>query len=212
MQKQRIKEWYEKKDILKIYPIGITTYKKRIRRLNTPELIQYTRFIRRELPGSNLKHIQVREIHFSILDELFGKIRTPSLKNIHKIISWVNNQKWNWIGNIVPSKTYPIELKRKMEFLFSHLKKTLKNNSGLTLFYSIEKNTQDDYFHSHFLISETDCQIEKETILKQLELIAEENNAKEKRIYLKEYDFKNFGKSGADYSVKELNYGFDVLK
>ena len=212
MQKQRIKEWYEKKDILNIYPFGITTYKKRIRRLNTPELNHYTRFIIRELPGSNLKQIKVREIHFTILDELFGNIRTPSQKNTKKVITWANNTKWDWIGNVVPSKAYPIELKGKMEFLFSHLKKRTKINCGLILFYSIEKNTQDNYFHSHFLIKENGCQIEKETILNILELIAEENNANEKRIYLKKYDYENFGKSGADYSVKELNYGFDILK
>ena len=211
MQKQRIKEWYEKKDILKIYPIGITTYKKRIRRLNPPQSIDYTRLVKRELPKSNLNHIQVREIHYSILDELFGNIRTPSQRNTKKVITWVNNTKWDWIGNIVPSKSYPLELKGKMEFLYTHLSKKIKTNSKIVLFYSIERNTQDEYYHAHFLIKEINCIIDKETIMNSLELIAEENSAIEKRIYLKNYDFENFGTSGAGYSIKELKYGFDIL-
>ena len=209
--KREIKEWYNKNDILNIYPIGVTTYKRRIKKLNTHSCKDYTRIINKSIDYSNLKTIQVREIHRSLLDELFGDIRLPNPKNITNVIKWVNNSTWNWFGDIVPCKSYPLELKGKMNFVFSRLKK-LNKDCKITLFYSIEKNPDDNYYHSHFLIKDDFCDLTPELITEQLELVTEKNTSKETRIYLKPYDYKNYGTDGSNYTLKELQYGFEILK
>jgi hypothetical protein len=205
------KEWYNKVEILQIYPIGITTYKQRIKKLNTPQLSGYTRMARQILKESNLKMIEKREIHIEVLNELFGDVRVPDLKNISNVIKWVNNTKWDWFGDVIPSKSFPLELKGKMNYLFKQLKKKGGINK-LILFYSIEKNTKDNYFHSHFLIKDESCKLSKEVLLECLELISEKNTAKEKRIYLEPYDYKNHGTNGSNYTLKDFQYGYEILK
>ena len=211
MQYKEIKEWYNKEDILRLYPIGVTTYKQRIKKLNTPTLSGYTRMTSKSLSNSNLKKIQLREIHKSVLKELFGEVRAPGLKNISNVIKWVNNTTWSWFGVITPSKTYPLELKGKMNYLFMELKKK-HSVCKITLFYCIEKNPEDNYFHSHFLIKDEFCKLSKDVLLEYLELIAEKNTSKETRIYLKPYDYKNYGTNGSNYTLKELQYGYEILK
>ena len=211
MQQTEKKEWYNREDILNLYPIGITTYKQRIKKLNTSELSGYTRMIIKPLNNSNLKNIQVRETHRSILDDLFGDIRLPNLKNTTKVIKWVNNNTWAWFGDIIPCNSYPIELKGKMNFVFNQLKK-LDKKSNIILFYSIERNTKDDYFHSHFLIKDDECSIKSELIIQQLELVCEKNTAVEKRIFLEPYDYHNHGTNGSNYTLKDFKYGYEILK
>lgn len=211
MQQRENKEWYNREDILSLYPIGITTYKQRIKKLNTSELSGYTRMIIKPLNNSNLKTIQVREIHGSIINELFGYVRVPNIYNTSHVKKWVNNFSWDWFGNIVPCKTYPNELKSKMNFLFRKLKKKCKGGN-VTLFYSIEKNTKDSYFHSHFLIKDDLSCLDSEIITSQLELVCDKNNATDKRIYLVPYDYQNHGANGSNYTLKDFRYGYEILK
>lgn len=207
---QVVKEWYSKSEILEIYPIGLTTYKNRIKKLRDPKYKLYTRVKYKILEQSNLKAIEYREIHYKVLDDIFGNIRVPNLKNKNKIIKWVNNNTWDWFGDIVPGKTFPSELIGKMNYVYSAIKKSNKE-CKLTLFYSIEKNTEDDYYHSHFLIKNEFCELSRNKIIEILELVAEKNTSKETRIFLRPYDYKNFGKDGSNYTLKEFNYGYDVL-
>ena len=211
LNNKEIKEWYNKNEILELYPMGVTTYKKRIKKLSTPPYKDYTRIATKRLENSNLKSVKYREIHKIILNDLFGNVRVPNLKNITKVIKWVNNNTWDWFGDIIPSKTYPSELIGKMNFVFSELKK-LNRDCKVTLFYSIEKNTEDEYYHSHFLIKNEFCSIPQNEIIEILELVAEENTSKETRIYLKPYDYKNFGKDGSNYTLKDFKYGYEILK
>jgi hypothetical protein len=205
------KEWYNKSEILELYPMGITTYKRRIRKLSNPIFSNYTRMVLKKLDNSNLKYIKVREIHRDILNDLFGNVRVPNLKNINKIIKWVNNNTWDWFCDIIPSKTYPSELIGKMNFVFSELKK-LNRECKVTLFYSIEKNTEDEYYHSHFLIKNELCRLSKNEIMDILELVAEKNTSKETRIFLEPYNYNNFGKRGSNYTLKDFLYGYEILK
>jgi len=211
LNNKEIKEWYNKNEILELYPMGVTTYKKRIKKLSTPSLKDYTRIATMSLENSNLKSVKYREIHKSILNELFGNIRLPNLKNTSKVIKWVNNNNWDWVCNIVPCKTYPYELECKMNFVFNELKK-LNKECKVTLYYSIEKNTEDEYYHSHFLIKNEFCSIPQNEIMKILELVAEKNTSKETRIYVKPYDYKNFGNDGSNYTLKYFKYGYEILK
>lgn len=213
MQNQEInKEWYNKNEILELYPMGVTTYKKRIRKLNSPKYSKHTRLITKKLSESNLKKIQVREIHKDVLEDLFGNIRRPNQNNINNVIKWVNNCNWDWFGDIVPSNTLPYELKGKMHFLFNRLKKCVGGDCRMTMFYSIEKNTGDNYYHCHFLIKNGDCILNEKVINENLELISEINTSKETRIYLKAYDYKNYGRRGSNYTLKNFQYGYEILK
>jgi hypothetical protein len=213
MQKQVIeKEWYTKNEILELYPIGVSTYKRRIKRLDSSDYKFYTRMIKKELQSSNLKNIQVREIHRDIIDEIFGNTRLPNQGNINGVIKWVNNIQWTWFGNIIPTNTLAYELKDKMKFLFSRLKKVSGIDGRLVIFYCIEKNTNDDYYHSHLLIRDEKCLLDENIIRNNLELIAEENTSKETRIYLKKYDYKNYGKRGSSYTLKNMLFGYEILK
>ena len=206
------KEWYNKTEILELYPMGITTYKRRIRKLSNPIFSNYTRMVLKKLDNSNLKYIEVREIHRDILNELFDDIRVPSQKNKKSIIKWVNNNKWDWFGDIVPSKTRPSELKNKMNFLYNQLKREFGVDRNLIIFYSIEQNKKDKYFHAHFLIKDHNQLLGEKIINEKLELVCEPNTAREKRIFLEEYDYETFGKRGSDYTLKRLEYGYEILK
>jgi hypothetical protein len=207
--KEELKEWYNKREILEIYPIGVTTYKKRIKKLKSPEYDGKTRINKKTMINSNLKSINEREIHVSVLEDLFGKIRKPNIKNVTNVIKWVRNQTWDWIGNIVPSNTNSYELKNKMTLFFNRIKG--KKKGHIILFYSIEENTRDNYFHSHFLIKDPSKKLSLKEIVGILELVSEKNTSEETRIYLKAYDAKKYGNRGSSYSLKQLKYGYDIL-
>ncbi|MFN8579341.1 MAG: hypothetical protein U0354_21145 [Candidatus Sericytochromatia bacterium] len=196
-----IKQWYSKKDILEIYPISIATYKNRIRSID-PTL---TKFIK-SASGS-----PTRLIHHSILDELFRKRRGLSKKEYKQTIKWVWNHHWNYIGNIVPENSTIDDIKHKMNFLFKELQSLSSKKNDLTLFYSVEKNSKDNYYHSHFLIDCKKTILNLKDIINKLEIICEPNTGKETRIHIKNYDL-DYDKSGAIYSSKEKEYFFEILK
>lgn len=194
------KEWYSKNDILKIYPISNTTYKKRIRNLEP----NYTKFIK-----SN-SGTPTRLIHHSILDELFRERRKLSKKEFEQTIKWVRNHHWNFIGNIVPVSSTIEDLKNKMRFLFEELISLQMEKNQIILFYTIEMNPNDKYYHTHFLIDCAKDMLILRDIKDKLAIICEPNTKNESRIHLEEYDLK-FGKNGAIYSSKEERYFYEIL-
>ena len=102
------KEWNTKKDILKIYPISTSTYKKRIKNIDSSN----TKFITSK-SGS-----PTRYIHHSVLDDLFRKRRRLSSKEFEQTIKWVRNHYWNYFGDIVPGSSNVDDLIDKMRFIF----------------------------------------------------------------------------------------------
>jgi len=206
------KEWLSKNEILNLYPIGLTTYKKRIKKLREKKYIKHTRLIRKELNYSNLKTTIERQIHYSVLNEIFGGVRTPSLTDIPKLNKWINLNKWDWFCNIIPSKSYPIELRKKMEYFFSQLKKNNLVSSKPILFYTIEKNSGDEYFHCHFLLKTGESNIDKPFIETLLKDICEQNNRLETRIWVKPYNYEVFHTRGSSYTAKDFSIDYDLLK
>lgn len=194
------KEWYSKKDILKNYPLSTTTYKKRIKDIDPTK----TKFIKS--PSGS----PTRLIHHSIVDELFRERRKLSKKEFNQTIKWVRIHYWNYFGNIVPVSSSIDDLKFKLRFLFEELKKLQMEKNHLNLFYSIEKNTNDEYYHSHFLIDCAKDMIELKDILPILEKICDPNTSKETRIHLKEYDL-SYEKAGAIYNSKIISYYYELL-
>jgi hypothetical protein len=194
------KEWYNKKEILELYPISLSTYKKRIKNIDSSKIKT-----RESISGS-----PTRMIHHSILDELFRKRRRLSKNEFNLTIKWVRNHYWNFIGNIVPVCSSIEDLKYKMRFLFDELKNLQLNKNQITLYYAIEKNPNDNYYHTHFLIDCARDMLNLRDIKDKLAIICEPNSKNESRIHLEEYDMK-FGKDGARYSSKEEQYFYEVL-
>ena len=108
----QLQEWYNKNEILKLYPISPSTYKKRIKDIDP----SYSKFINSKT-GS-----PTRLIHHTIIDDLFRKRRKLSTKEFNQTIKWVRNHHWNFIGNIVPVSSTVEDLKNKMRFLFLEIK------------------------------------------------------------------------------------------
>lgn len=215
MQKlQEYKEWLNKKEILEIYPIGITTYKRRIKKLNNPQYQRFTRMVSKKIENSNLKEIRVREIHKSVLEELFSSSRIPNSSDYEKVIRWVNHHRWEWFCDVIPSHCYPRDLKNKMHHFFNNLKKKLKGKHRVILFYSIEKTEKDGYYHSHFLIDSNKSGISKKEIKELINDICEENTRTETRQFIEPYDYSRFGITGSNYTLKNLKYeyGCDILR
>jgi hypothetical protein len=197
---QQTKQWYTKKEILELYPISNSTYKTRIKNIDTSK----TKFIPSDVGSPK------RLIHFSELDNLFRKRRRLSKRDYKQTIKWVRNHNWNYIGNIVPVSSSIDDLKHKIRFLFEELKKKQIENNRLTLFYTIEKNPNDNYYHAHFLINCEKDMIDQLEIINKLEIICEPNTKQFSRIHLETYDYK-FGKGGAFYSSKQTFYFHELL-
>jgi hypothetical protein len=194
------KEWNTKKEILKIYPISSSTYKKRIKNIDSSK----TKFTTSKT-GS-----PTRLIHHSILDELFRNRRRLSSKEFEQTIKWVKNHHWNFIGNIVPVSSTIEDLKSKMRFLFDELKTLQMEKNQIILFYTIEMNPNDNFYDVHFLIDCAKDMLVLGDIEDNLAIICEPNTKNESRIHIKEYDLK-FGKDGAIYSSKEVRYFYEIL-
>ena len=194
------KEWCNKKEILNIYPISLSTYKKRLKDIDPSK----TKFIPSKT-GS-----PTRLIHHSILDELFRKRRRLSIKEYKQTIKWVRNHYWTFIGNIVPVSSSIEDLKNKMRFLFDELKTLQMEKNQITLYYAIEKNPNDKYYHAHFLIDCATDMLNLGDIEDKLAIICEPNTINESRIHIEEYDM-NYDKDGAIYSSKEERFFYEVL-
>ena len=197
---QQTKQWYTKKEILELYPISNSTYKTRIKNIDTSK----TKFIPSDVGSPK------RLIHFSELENLFRKRRRLSKRDYKQTIKWVRNHNWNFIGNIVPVSSSIDDLKHKIRFLFEELKKQKIENNRLTLFYTIEKNPNDNYYHAHFLINCEKDMIDQTEIINKLEIICEPNTKQFSRIHLETYDNK-YGKGGAFYSSKQTFYFHELL-
>jgi hypothetical protein len=150
----------------------------------------------------NKRGRDTKSIYIDDLIKVFSNNRYP--KHINNDESFKSHliitTKWDYIGNIIPENTKVKELSSKMKYLLQILKKYDKDS---ILHYSIEPNTKDQYFHSHFIIKST---INKKELYDILTLVCEENNLRERRIYLEEYDYKSFNNRGSSYSSKQVNF------
>lgn len=197
---QQTKQWYTKKEILELYPISNSTYKTRIKNIDTYK----TKFIPSTVGSPK------RLIHVSELDNLFRQRRRLSKRDYKQTIKWVRNHNWDYIGNIVPVSSSIEDLKNKMRFLFGELKNQQIEKNQLTLFYTVEKNPNDNYYHAHFLINCERDMIDQTDIKSKIEIICEPNTKEFSRIHLEMYA-TTFGKGGAFYSSKQTYIFYELL-
>jgi hypothetical protein len=181
-------EWYDKKDVLSIFHITTRTYFRKLKQMS-PHI--------RTKKMKNPKGRDTTLIYYKDLLDCFEYQRKPKgLSNPESLRKYVGSCRWDFMGNIVPGKSLVYELISKMYFLYDNLKKLDKST---VVFFNIEKNTEDDFFHSHFLIRSS---LKNKEIKELLFLICENELNGEKRIDLKKYDFEKYQFRGSLYSDK----------
>jgi hypothetical protein len=183
--------WYNKTDVLSIFPITERTYFRRIK--NLPDDI-------RTQIKKNKKGKPSLCIHYQDLSKVFQLKRKPNdITNTLIKRKFIGTKKWDYIGNIVPKGANLKDIQFKMNFVFEKLK---SQDESLEIFYSCEANKNDNNVHSHFLLKSA---LKKNQITEILELICDVNDKEETRIYLERYDFATFHYSGSFYSFKNAD-------
>jgi len=202
----KYKEWYYFKEICSLYKIKATICKKRLR-LNKSLLKEGETLILLKSNRGKKTHLY----HFSILNDIFGIRKKPKdIKERSVRVDFIGTSKWDYIGFITPKRSSLIDLKYKMKYMYDQLILKYGKKSGIKLFYSLEPNPNDKYYHSHFLIY-SKIKMEELTYLKYLlEIIAGDKNKFETPYILRQYDYFNYGYSGSYYSFKEKSV-YDVL-
>ncbi len=202
MLNNELKSWYSKKEIKDEYPLS----DREIRRRLSKSII----------PDNKIKEVKsnrglpTKLYHHSILDGIFRKRRGLAEKESDNTIKWVENHYWKYIGNVVP-KNGSVEVNKKIiESIFDDLRLLIPKKSYLKMFYSLELNTEDNNYHTHYLIDYDVSKISRKDILNILELYVDKNIQKERRIDLKKYD-NSFGKRGNKYTTKCKIIDYNLL-
>ena len=203
----RNKEWYNIKEIGSLFQITNTICKKRLR-LNKSLLIE----------GETLKLLKSKRgkkthlYHYSILNDIFGVRNKPKdIKKRSVRVNFIGTSKWDYIGFITPKRSTLADLKYKMKYLYNNLLLTYGKKSGIKLFYSLEPNPNDKYYHCHFLIY-SKKKMDKTPHLKYLlEIIGGDKTKDETPYIIRHYDYHNFGYTGSFYSFKEKSVFDEIL-
>lgn len=202
----RNKEWYNIKEIGSLFQITNTICKKRLR-LNKSLLIE----------GETLKLLKSRRgkkthlYHYSILNDIFGVRNKPKdIKKRSVRINFIGTSKWDYIGFITPKRSTLADLKYKMKYLYNNLLLTYGKKSGIKIFYSLEPNPNDKYYHCHFLIYSKKEMEETNHLKYLLEIISGDKTKDETPYIIRKYDYHNFGYTGSFYSFKDLSV-FDQI-
>ena len=185
-------KWYSKKDVLNVLSISERTYFRKLKEIGNDVRIKIVKSKR----GKDSKLI-----YFKDLNEVFCLKRNPTkTKKELLTLKDISTPVWSYIGNIVPEKSYTKDLEYKMKYIHKLLK---NHDSDSMLYYSVEPNTKDSYFHSHFLIKSN---IVRNDLYEILTLVCEENTKRMKRIYIDEYDYNLYNNRGLSYSSKKINF------
>jgi len=203
---ERNKEWYNIKEIGSLFQIKNTICKKRLE-LNKFLLIE----------GETLKLLKSKRgkkthlYHYSILNDIFGVRNKPKdIKEKRVRVNYIGTTKWDYIGFITPQRSTLTDLKYKMKYLHDNLILTYGKKSGIKLFYSLEPNPNDKYYHCHFLVY-SKIKLEELSHLKYLLDIIGGGKKKDETPYIvRQYDYLNFGYTGSFYSFKDMSV-FDKL-
>lgn len=190
------KIWLSIKDMINEYPLS----ERQIRRRLSNSVIPKNKIIERKSRRGN----PTKLYHHTITDELLSKRRRLSENEKDKTIKWVNNHRWKMIGNIVPEGGDIRVNQSIIKEIFKDVKE-LVPKSDLKMFYSIESNPDDIYHHTHFLIDSDSPDLTLIDVRTILERYIGKNTNKERRIDLKNYDYR-YGKGGSVYSGKRRKF------
>jgi len=181
-------KWYNKKEILDIFLFTERTYFRKLKEITSDIRIK---------PFKNKKGKNTSLIHYQDIGKVFELKRTPNnLKNPEKLRNYVGTRQWDFMGNIVPSKSYKKEVIEKMRFFQSLVK---SKDNDFVLFINLEKNTQDNFFHCHFLIKSN---LTKQVIYNFLNVVCDDKIDYKRNIELIPYDSERYHFRGSMYSDK----------
>lgn len=183
-------KWYNKEQVLSIFPISERTYFSKIKNLETQEIrIKYNK---------NRKGKPSTLIYFEDLHKVFGKYKRPSdLTNLTIKRKYIGTSKWDIIGNIIPENSTLSGVKEYMKCLITLLNADSRKKDWF--FYSIEKNPYDEYYHSHFLIK---TELKPTQIQNILKVLCNTNQRTNNRVWVENYNFPKHQYSGSFYSFK----------
>ena len=185
-------KWYSKKDVLNVLSISERTYFRKLKKIGNDVRIKIVKNKR----GKDSKLIYFKDLH-----EVFCLKRNTTKTKVKELtLKDISTPVWSYIGNIVPEKSYTKDLEYKMKYIHQLLK---NHDSDSILYYSVEPNTKDLYFHSHFLIKSN---IVRNDLYEILTIVCEENTKRMKRIYIDEYDYNLYNNRGSSYSSKKINF------
>lgn len=186
------KIWLTVKDMTNEYPLSERQIRRRLSDATIPESKIKKHKSKRGFP--------TKKYHYTITDSLLKKRRRLSKNEKDKTIRLVNNQCWRFIGNIVPEgANINVNISIIMQ-VFNELKE-LSQKRDLKLFYSVESNPNDSFYHTHFLINSDSSQLTLREVRVILEKYIPKNTYKERRIDLKKYESR-YGKGGSVYTSK----------
>lgn len=180
-------EWVTKHEVMRWCSIKPTTYKKRLKQLNS---------IDRKSGRRGITLINSEVVYSSFCPT------THPLNELMSIRSYSHSVKWDFFGNIIPVSSKPEDLINKWKYLMNIW---IKKDKSCELVFSIEPNTKDQYLHSHFILK---TQLSMKSIKQDLTLVSDENSRRESRIDISVFN-SNLG-SGINYNLKcpSGGYGF----
>ena len=177
---KEMKEWIDKHSVMRWCSIKPTTYKKRLKRVNPLD----------KKSGYRGKTYINPDIVYSTFCP-----NTFPIKELKSIKSYSHSIEWDFFGNIVPVSSRPDNLICKWEYLIDIWS---REDENVEIVYSIESNSQDTYFHSHFLLKTF---LPNDFIYRGLKIVCDENNRRESRIHLAKFNPEIM--SGIDYNHKD---------
>jgi hypothetical protein len=183
--------WYDKKDVLNIFPFTERTYFRKLKSLDPTIKTKIQK---------NTQGKPTTLVHFKDLKKVFGNYRKPNRVNDPVVKrKYIGTMEWDIIGNIVPENGSIKNLIQSMRFVKELIESKMDNSKEDWFFYSIEKNPYDENYHTHFLIK-TNLKILN--LEKILEIICETDFGGKNRMWLRKYDFEKYQYSGSFYSYK----------
>jgi hypothetical protein len=200
--------WYNINELNSLFGLSKTIIKKRLKK--------YSHLLIENKTFNSIKSKkgkQTNYYHSSILNDVFGTRNKPQLLSNTEIRrKYIGTSKWDLIGTITPERSTILDLQYKMRFFKDQVRLKYGKRYGIKLFYSIEPNPIDKYYHSHFLIS-SKIKIEDLTIINNLlEVIAGEKVKDKTPVKLEKYDFEKYGFTGSFYSFKHKSVFDEYLE
>jgi hypothetical protein len=198
--------WYNINELNTLLGLSKTIIKKRFKEYS--HLLIQNKTIN---STKSKKGKQMNLYHSSILSDVFGTRNKPlCIFNTEIRRKYIGTSKWDYIGTILPERASVRDVQYKMRYFNEQIRLKYGKKTGIKLFYSIEPNTNDKYFHCHFLLNSKTKLNELSFIHEQLNIIGGDKTKDRTPVLLKEYDFTNHGFSGSFYSFKHKSV-FDEL-
>lgn len=198
--------WYNINELNTLLGLSKTIIKKRFKE-NSHLLIQNKTIN----STKSKKGKQTNLYHLSILNDVFGTRNKPLfISNTEIRRKYIGTSKWDYIGTILPERASIRDIQYKMRYFNEQIRLKFGKKTGVKLFYSIEPNTNDKYFHCHFLLNSKTKINELSFFHDQLNIIGGDKTKDRTPVQLNKYDFTHHGFSGSFYSFKHKSV-FDEL-